>query len=41
MPISEIYSAHKQDFDYGDQRPLAAFGEENFENLTTKWCILI
>ena len=24
----------------GGQCPLAARGEENFENLTTKWCIL-
>ena len=24
----------------GGQCPLAAWGEENFENLTTKWCIL-
>jgi len=24
----------------GGQFPLAAWGEENFENLTTKWCIL-
>ena len=24
----------------GDQCPLAAWGEENFENFTTKWCIL-
>jgi len=25
---------------YGGQCPLAAWGEENSENLTTKWCIL-
>jgi len=24
----------------GGQCPLAAWGEENFENLTTKWCIM-
>ena len=27
-------------FGLGGQCPLAARGEENFENLTTKWCIL-
>jgi len=29
-----------QDFGYGGQCPLATWGEENLENLTTKWCIL-
>ena len=38
--LKTFFSGTSAGFWLGGQSPLAAWGEENFENLTTKWCIL-